>query len=357
MKAARILVFGAGAIGQWIGCRMALAGHEVTLLVRPAQRDAIQKRGVLLKETGRQHMVRNLRAASDIRELGAFDWVFLTTKAYDVARALEDLAPVLAGQAQLVMFQNGIGTEALGAQAVGPKRAWICSVTKALSHPEPGVVEETNRSSGVGLAPYLDDAPVEAIRDLFEPTGIPRVVSPHHHDVKWSKLLLNMLGNATCAILDMPTAAVFGHPGVFRLEQRAFKEAVDVMERKHIGFLKLPGYPVPMLKTAMTTVPLALLQPLMKKRMAEGRGRKDPSLRLDMQKSPPRSEVRYLNGAIVRFGETVGLRTPANDFITRTLEGIVSGEIPWDRYRKRPDDLVKDFRAFHLTAKAEGKKT
>ena len=49
----------------------------------------------------------------------------------------------------------------LGVQAVGAKRAWICSVTKALSHPEPGVVEETNQASGVGLAPYGDNARTE----------------------------------------------------------------------------------------------------------------------------------------------------------------------------------------------------
>ena len=49
-----------------------------------------------------------------------------------------------------------------------------------------------------------------SIRELFEPTGIPMVVHPRHEDVKWSKLLLNMLGNASCAILDLPTAAVFG---------------------------------------------------------------------------------------------------------------------------------------------------
>ena len=85
---ARVLVFGAGAIGQWIGCRMALAGHAVTLLVRPAQCSAMEKQGVVLKEGGRQHVVRSLKAASDVRKLGQFDWVFLTTKAYDVARAL-----------------------------------------------------------------------------------------------------------------------------------------------------------------------------------------------------------------------------------------------------------------------------
>ena len=123
------------------------------------------------------------------------------------------------------------------------------------------------------------------------------------------------------------------------------------MERKGLSFLKLPGYPVPMLKTAMTTIPITLLQPLMKKRMAEGRGRKDPSLRLDMQKNPPRSEVRYLNGAVVAAGQAVGVETPANDFLTRTLEGIVSGEIPWDRYRKTTEDLVRDFRAFYAAYK------
>ncbi len=354
--AARILVFGAGAIGQWIGSRLAYTGQDVTLLVRPRQAEVINRDGVLLRENGQSHHVKSLRAATSVADLASmaapFDWIFITVKGYDVETAVRDLRPLLGGTTRVLLFQNGLGTEGPAVGAVGGERVFICSVTKALRNPEPGVVEETNRKSGVGLAPYLPQTSTDALEAVFRASGIPHLVHPRYKDVKWSKLLLNILGNAVCAITDLSTAAVFNHRGLFHLEARAFREAVEVMRAEGCAVVALPGYPVPLLKGVMTSLPQVVLQPLMARRMAEGRGDKVPSLRLDMGKTPPRSEVRYLNGAVVAEGATAGVRTTANAFITETLTAIVDGNIDWDTYRRKPDALYQAYRRYREEARA-----
>ncbi|HEY4002560.1 MAG TPA: 2-dehydropantoate 2-reductase [Candidatus Xenobia bacterium] len=347
MAAARILVFGAGAIGQWVGARLALAGHSVTLLVRPRQQEAIQKQGIVLKTSQGTWRVKTVQAATDAAELARserFEWIFVTTKAYDAESAMRAIGPLVDGQVQVVMFQNGLGSEEYAARTVGADRTWICSVTKALAVPDAGTVQEMNLKSGVAIAPYEPGRSSDGLKAVFTGSQIPVLWHDSKLAVKWSKLLLNILGNAVCAIVDQSTAAVFGHTGLFHLEAKAFREAVKVMQAQELEFVALPGYPVPLLKTVMVSLPELILQPLMKRRLAEARGEKVPSLRLDMQKSPPRSEVQYLNGAIAVAGARLGVRTPANTFITDTLQGIVDGTIAWDTYRKKPDVLWEAWR-------------
>src|SRR5579884_1995835 len=71
--------------------------------------------------------------------------------------------------------------------------------------------------------------------------------------MKWSKLLLNLVTNASVAILDLPPARVVAHPGLFRLERDAFREAVRVMRAFGLRAVSLPGYPVPALVSLMAS--------------------------------------------------------------------------------------------------------
>jgi len=68
--------------------------------------------------------------------------------------------------------------------------------------------------------------------------------------------MLNMLGNAQSAILDLPPSHVFADSELFRFERAAFREAVSVMERMRLPVVALPGFPVPSLRRAMNLPPL-----------------------------------------------------------------------------------------------------
>ena len=156
-----------------------------------------------------------------------------------------------------------------------------------------------------------------------------------------STLLLSLLANASPAILDMPPDAVLADSRLSTLEVTAFREALAVMRGMGLSPVSLPDYPVPLFAWALSTLPLVLLRPLLQRLVAGGRGGKMPSLHIDLSRGKEKSEVEYLNGAVVRAAQQLGMRVPATEALYTVLAGIVRGEIPWEDYRGRPDALLR----------------
>jgi 2-dehydropantoate 2-reductase len=65
-----------------------------------------------------------------------------------------------------------------------------------------------------------------------------------------------------------------------------------------------------------------------------------PSLHMDLSRGKGKSEVEYLNGAVVRYAQELGLDVPVNRTLHTVLMGIVKGEIPWEEYRGQPQRLL-----------------
>jgi 2-dehydropantoate 2-reductase len=105
--------------------------------------------------------------------------------------------------------------------------------------------------------------------------------------------------------------------------------------------VSLPGYPVPLFAWALCSLPAWLLRPIFQRVIVPGRGGKMPSLHIDLSKGKGKSEVEYLNGAVVRYAQELGLDAPVNRTLHAVLMGIVQGGIPWEEYRGRPDRLLR----------------
>jgi 2-dehydropantoate 2-reductase len=159
--------------------------------------------------------------------------------------------------------------------------------------------------------------------------------------MKWSKLLTNLLANATSAILDMTPAQVFAHPGLYRLEIEGLHEALRVMAAQSLRVVDLPGTPVRLLALG-ARLPYFISKPLMQRSVGSGRGGKMPSFHIDLHSGRGKSEVDYLNGAVVRFGERLGTPTPVNKLLCETLLGLTEGEITIETYRHRPERLLEE---------------
>jgi len=83
----------------------------------------------------------------------------------------------------------------------------------------------------------------------------------------------------------------------------------------------------------------------LKNAIGGGRGGKMPSFHIDLRSQHGRSEVNYLNGAVVRFGEQTHVPTPVNYFLNRTLTALTEGDIPLDKYTKQPKKFINDYQA------------
>jgi len=339
----RFLIMGAGAIGSFLGHRLATAGHSVTLVARPPWVAAVRSQGLGLEEKGQVRFESNLASVTDVRAVisDAFDLVVCTTKVYDTAEALRQAAPVVAEGAPLLLVQNGVGGEELVARALPQVQCLSAVITLAVEVLSPGLVRLTTTKGGIGLAAVSPGAPPDEFAFTLRQAGIDRVTAyADYRAIKWSKLLLNIMSNALPTVLDMSPGELYAQRRLFDLERAAFREALAVMRGLGLKPVALPGYPVPLFAWGMRWLPSVVLQPSFRRLIVGGRGGKMPSLHLDLLKGKPESEVEFLNGAVVKYARRIGLQVPVNQALHRTLKAIVSGETRWAEFRRQPRKLL-----------------
>jgi 2-dehydropantoate 2-reductase len=167
---------------------------------------------------------------------------------------------------------------------------------------------------------------------------------PRGADMKWSKMLTNLLANATSAILNMTPAEIFAHPGIYRLEVAQIRETLAVMHAQNIRVVDLPSTPVRLLAFAVRTLPASISRPLLQRAVGSGRGAKMPSFYIDLHSGRGKSEVDYLNGAVVRHGERLRIPTPVNRLLNETLLALTNGDIPLETFDCQPEKLLSKWK-------------
>jgi 2-dehydropantoate 2-reductase len=336
----RFLSFGAGAIGTYVGGSLALSGCQVVYLEQPAVAEELRERGLRLNLSGKEHHLPDPMVAAEVATalaLGPFDAALFALKSFDTPAAIRNLAPYTRDLPPFICLQNGVDNEPLLVEALGAEKVIAGTVTSAIGRRGVGnVILERRRGIGISGETPLARSVVMVMAEA----GLNAFLYPREADMKWSKLLTNLLANASAAILDMTPAEIFAHPGLYRLEVEQLREALRVMGRLDVRPVNLPGTPVRLLAFAVRSLPLKLSRPLLARAVGGGRGAKMPSFHIDLHSGRGLSEVEYLNGAVARYGEQVGVKTPVNRVLTEILSGMTKGEISLEEYRRKPDRLL-----------------
>jgi 2-dehydropantoate 2-reductase len=338
-----ILVMGAGAVGCFIGGHLAAAGHKVTLIGLSNLIPKIAADGLALRWPDQPDKVVYPQTATTVEKVETpYDFILLLVKSPDTATAAQQLVPLAHPNTYIVSFQNGIGNEEKLVELFGAAQVLSGTLTIPISVPELGVIAVSKAKGGLGVAPLAAGQPVDILAEALNQGGLFTQTYPAYRDMKWSKLLLNIINNASSAILNMPPVDIIANPRLFDLEIQALREGLAVMKAKGIKPVNLPGYPVVWLARLLSArrLPLAATRAVLRPFMVSGRGTKMPSLQIDLAGGQPISEVGVLNGAIVAAGEKVGVPVPANRALTATLSGIVSGELVWEDYQRQPEKLL-----------------
>jgi 2-dehydropantoate 2-reductase len=336
----RTLIFGTGAVGGLVGGRLAMAGHRVTFLARPRVGSAMRLMGLRLSGGETSRAISRPDTITDLSEVGEreFDAILLTVKAYDCQQAAASIAR-LRTRAPVVCLLNGIGNERTLAAALGGDRVIAAALTTAVTMPEPGHVH-IERERGLSLALGHPLAPTLA--DGFRTAGFFLRLHTNADRMKWSKLLTNIVTNAASAITSWLPAQVLAHRGLYRLEIEALREVVRVMRAQGWAPEDLARVPIRGMAFALS-LPVPIGRPLLRRSVAQGRGRKLPSLHHDIGRG--RSEVAWLNGAAAREAEARGLRAPANAVLAEVMLGLVDGSLSRDDFAGRPEALLARARA------------
>jgi len=241
----------------------------------------------------------------------------------------------------VVAMQNGVGTEETLADVLGRERVIAGTLTVSTGMQNAGTVVRHSSSGGLALASMTDTPPATWVQDLFAASRLPLEIIADYRRLRWSKLLLNMLGAATSGVLDIDMATLVRHPDLFRVEQLAFREAVHAMRAQGIAVVALPSYPVPLARAIMR-LPRAPAQGLLAPRLAASRGGRAPKMREDMHRG--RSEIRWLNGAVAHAAASLEEQSPVNAALTALVLDLTDDPALQESFRSRPDRLIEYLR-------------
>jgi len=340
----RFLVFGAGAIGTYIGGSLVLAGQAVVFLERADVAEELSRRGLSLQLKGGEKRIPEPQMAASIQaalDRGPFDAAVFAVKSFDTLPVLDTLAPYQENLPPLLCLQNGVENEPAIAARLGPQRVIAGTVTTAIGRERAGGIR-LERLRGVGVA---SGHPISAaLVERFNAAGLNAQLFPDAAAMKWSKMVTNLVANASSAILDMPPSQILADRRLYALEIAQLREALRVMAACRIRVVDLPGTPVRLLAAAVRALPAALSQPILVRALGRGRGGKMPSFHIDLHGGRGRSEVDALNGAVVRAAGRQGIPAPVNRFFNETLLELAAGDIPLDTYARHPDKLLDRFR-------------
>ncbi len=337
-----IVVYGAGAIGGYLGGRLALAGHRVTLVTRPAAAEALSAAGLHITQDG-VTKIAPLRAVGRLAD--AFDGpppelIVLSMKAYDLAAAVADLRAVYPESATLLTTQNGIGVEEIVAAPFGAERVLAGTVTIPISRAGATGLAVERAGRGMGIAPVEPGRSVADWVALFAAAGVRAGGLADYRAMKWSKAFLNVMGNATSAILNRPPAELYRRDDVFDLEMRMLREMLAVMRRLGLRIVNLPTASVRPLSATLAYAPRFLRRIVFTQVIVHGRGDKMPSFHIDLVAGKGRSEVAFHNGAIAAAARACGVAAPVNAALNDVLLRLTADETARAEFDGRPERLL-----------------
>jgi 2-dehydropantoate 2-reductase len=344
----KVLTFGAGAIGTYIGGSLALAGHQVVFVEQQKVVDELREKGMRLDLTLDSR--RNTKDASRLEpsafvivssleealRYGPFDVALFALKSFDTQSALEDIKPFADKMPPILCLSNGVANEPAIAEALGADKVMYGTVTTAIGRRGAGdIVLEKLRGVGVAKGHPLSIK----LNEAFNKAYLDSQLFDHAESMKWSKMLTNLIANPTSAILDMTAAEVFANKDLYKIEIDMLKECIAVMKAQGFEVVDLPGTPVRALAFA-TTMPLWLSKPFLSKAAGAGRGAKMPSFHIDLHSGRGKSEVEYLHGAVVRAGEKYNVPTLVNKVLTETLMALTNKAAPMEEFARQPEKLI-----------------
>jgi 2-dehydropantoate 2-reductase len=336
------LIFGAGAIGTYIGGSLLLRGHKVVFLDQPEAVPEILEHGLRLNLQGQEHQLLHPIIYTTLP--GAishttFDVSIFALKSYDTMKACDSMRPFADRIPPVLCLQNGVENESTLESVLGKNKVIAGTVTSAIRRRAAGDIF-LERLRGMGIA---DGHPLsERLVPLLSKAGLNARLYPSSSAMKWSKMLTNLLANASSAILDMTPAEILGHPGLYRVEMAQLREAIQVCHAQQIPIVDLPGTSVRTYAWMICNLPPWLSRLFISGIAGKGRGRKMPSFHIDLHSGSGKSEVDYLNGAVVRFGDRLNIPTPVNRWLNQTLLGLTKGTLPLETYSHQPDKYITD---------------
>jgi 2-dehydropantoate 2-reductase len=296
----RVAVIGAGGIGGLYGGLLARAGHQVAFLARGEHLQAIRARGLEVRSAHFGTFVVHGVASDDPADLGQADLVLFTVKTYDLDQAAVAARQVLAPQASLLTFQNGLDAPDQVATVVGKEHVLIGTTGLETTVVEPGVIGHLSPWHFVTVSAFegLPTPRVEQVAETLASAGITTRVALDGRRALWEKAWMLIPMATITAVCRAPIGQIRDLPETQALAETLLDEVSAVA--------RASGYDLPEARDRAHAM-MQQAAPGMKASMAR-----------DFERGN-RTELEALTGALVRLADAQGVDIPA----TRTAYAIL----------------------------------
>ena len=251
-----ICIYGAGAIGGYLGAQLALAEEDVTLIARGPHLEAMQQNGVKLYIAGEER-VAHPHCTDDPGEVGPQDYLIITLKTHSVPGIVDTIQPLLHSETAVVMAVNGIpfwyfyrlegpwqdyrieSVDPGGTQweKIGPERVIGCVIYPATEVSGPGVIRhiDGNRFS-IGEPSGEKTERVTQLSEMLRNAGLKAPIRSHIRNEIWVKLWGNLCFNPISALTHATLDVIATDSGTHAVARAMMLEAQSIGEKLGVRF-------------------------------------------------------------------------------------------------------------------------
>ncbi|MFC1539231.1 ketopantoate reductase family protein [Candidatus Latescibacterota bacterium] len=232
----RILIIGAGAVGQSIGCMLAASGNSVDLIVRERFYEKIRSDGLSVTGIlGDYHVDSgNLGIHLSVESLSdkIFDYALITTKSYDTETAAKELLKLQKQSFIVVSMQNGCGNLEIVEKYFGEDRTLGARVITGFEIAQPGIIKITVTADDIHVGDYTENGisnSAEIFAEKLNNAGLPCVTTRYIQRDLLAKLLYNCALNPLGALLGVHYGALGDDPDTRDIMNRIIDEVYAVI--------------------------------------------------------------------------------------------------------------------------------
>lgn len=298
----RVLVAGAGAIGQMLGARLRLADQDVSLLCRPAHAAAVRER---LQVTGHTDFDGPIPCITDPDEADSdFDAIFITCKAHATEAMARSLAPLVGPRTVVCSLQNGLGNGEALARHVPREQVAVAVTSHGVDLVAPGRLDHTGTgATKVGpLDPEAREGVAHQAATLLDRAGLEPAWHEEMAPQVWAKAIVNAGINPVGAANGATNGQVLADPAMMAEVADLVAEAVAVAGAAGVALPDLDFQK-------------------MVRRTLEDTAANRCSMLQDVQ-AGRRTEIHQITGEVVRLGRHHGIKTPASDAALAAVEAL-----------------------------------
>lgn len=287
----RIYILGAGAIGSVYGALLSME-NDITLIGNKAHMDAVKSEGLSI--SGDINEIFYLKTDVKIQEIPEKTLIIVTTKAYDLVKAVEGLKDLLRKDTIILILQNGLGNEETIRHITADSMAGVFRgiTTIAAEFIEPGNIRFWN-----GKTIIEKSKDTEKIAALFNRCGIKTELSGSINRDVWIKLAVNCVANPLSAIFRIKSFEI-AMDSLKEIRRKIVEECIEIGTAEGVIFPENLEKAIDE-KISEYTNFSSMCQDIMKKK---------------------RTEIDYINGKIVELGKKHHIPTPVNETLMSLIK-------------------------------------